>query len=69
MVNDDAGNAFATQNSTNLAFFNSLIDHNPNIPGLQPGSIAPAGTYEFIETVFNPGGQVMAQIHDHIILA
>jgi hypothetical protein len=69
LVRDDAGNAFATQNSTNLGFFNSLIDHDSHTPGVQNGTVAPAGTYEFVETVFNPGHQVMAQIHDTIILA
>ncbi|MBR0773579.1 hypothetical protein JQ543_06855 [Bradyrhizobium diazoefficiens] len=69
VVADDAGNAFATQNSTNLAFFNSLIDHDPNTPGVQGGGVAPAGTYDFVETVLNPGGNVMAEIHSTIILA
>ena len=34
------------------------------------GVVLPAaGTYEVVQTVYNPGGQVMAQIHDTIILA
>jgi len=68
-IHDDSGNAYATQNSQNLGFYNSLIDHDPLTAGVQSGGVAPAGTYEFVESVFNPGGQLMAQIHDTIILA
>lgn len=52
LVADDGGNQYTTQNTTNLAFFNNLIDHNPNQAGIQSGPIAPAGDYGFeVETV------------------
>lgn len=69
LVADDAGNTFATQNSTNLAFFNSLIDHDSHVPGIQGGSIAPAGTYDFELIMTNAHHQTIADVHSQIILA
>lgn len=68
VVADDGGNAFTTQNSTNLAFFQSLIDVDPHHPGTQVGGISPAGQYDF-ETIVTDHHQTVADVHSHIILA
>jgi hypothetical protein len=69
LVNDNAGNDFVVQNFTNLAFFNSLIDHDPNVAGVQGGPIAPAGTYDFETVMVNINGQVLSDVHSQLILA
>jgi len=68
VVADDGGNATTTQNTTNLAFFNPLIDHDPHTPGIQGGAIAPAGDYEFNVTMTDNHGHQIASIHNDLHL-
>jgi len=68
LVNDNGGDASSFQNFTNLAFFNSLIDHDPNMPGVQGGAIAPAGNYVIETIIIDPNHKVVSDITSHLIL-
>jgi len=63
VVSDDAGNAFTTQNSTNLAFFQSLIDVDPHHKGIQTGGVSPTGTYDFETSVTDSHNHVILDVH------
>jgi hypothetical protein len=63
VIADDGGNAFTTQNTTNLAFFNNQIDHDPHTAGIQSGGIAPAGHYEFDVSMTDAHNHTIASIH------
>ena len=69
VIGDDGGNAFVTQNSQNLAFYQSLIDVDPNHHGVQTGPIGPAGTYDIEEQIVAPHHDVLADIHSVLLLA
>jgi hypothetical protein len=68
VIGDDGGNAFVTQNSQNYAFFQSLIDINPHAPGVQPGPIGPAGTFDVEAQVVNSHHDVIADIHSTLLI-
>ena len=68
VIGDDGGNAFVTQNSQNYAFFQSLIDTNPHAPGVQPGPIGPAGTFDVEAQVVNSHHDVIADIHSTLLI-
>jgi hypothetical protein len=69
VIGDDGGNAFVTQNSQNLAFYQSLIDVDPHHHGVQTGTISPAGTYDIEEQIVAPHHDVLADIHSVLLLA
>jgi hypothetical protein len=69
VIGDDGGNAFVTQNSQNLAFYQSLIDVDPNHHGVQTGGISPAGTYDIQEQIIDRHHEVLADIHSVLLLA
>jgi hypothetical protein len=69
VVNDDAGNAYTTQNSTNLAFFKQFIDTDPHTPGVQQGPIGSPGTYDFETLTTDAHNHVLADIHSSFHLA
>ncbi len=60
VIKDDAGNAYATQNSQNYAFCQSLIDTDPHTHGIQTGPIGPASTFDIGEQIVDPHHQVVA---------
>jgi hypothetical protein len=68
VIHDDGGNAYVTQNSQNLAFYQSLIDTDPHTPGIQPGSISPAGQYT-IEAEIVVNHHVVADLTTNLLLA
>jgi hypothetical protein len=68
VIADDSGNAYVTQNSQNLAFYQSLIDVDPYHHGVQTGGISPAGTYD-IEAIIIDHHQVVADVHSSILMA
>ena len=69
VIGDDAGNQYVTQNSQNLAFYKSLIDTDPNTPGIQQGGVSPPGQYDLVFEVIdhagNPSAQGLASSEDH----
>jgi len=67
LIADDAGTAQVTQNSQNLAFYQSLIDVDPHTPGIQTGGISPAGQYDVQEVVIDNHHEV-ANIHSQLLL-
>ena len=69
VIADDGGNAFVTQNSQNLGFYQSIIDTDPHTHGVQTGPIAPAGTYDIEEQIIAPHHDVVADIHSILVLA
>jgi len=68
IATDNGGNQFAVQQFTNLAFFNNLIDHDPNVAGIQGGPIAPAGSYEFVSEQIGVTGVLLTSIHTELTL-
>jgi hypothetical protein len=68
VIADDAGNQYVTQNSQNLAFYQSLIDTDPHSPGIQTGGISPAGQYT-IESEIVVNHHVVADLTTNLILA
>jgi len=66
-IDDDAGNAFVTQNSRNLAFYQAFIDTDPHTPGIQPGGVSPAGQYT-IESEIVVNHHVVADLTTNLIL-
>jgi hypothetical protein len=48
VIGDDSGNQFVTQNSQNLAFYQSLIDTDPHQKGIQTGGVSPPGQYDLV---------------------
>ena len=68
VIADDGGNAFATQNTTNLAFYNALIDHDPHTAGVQSGAIAPAGHYELDVSMTDAHNHTIASIQSDLHL-
>ena len=68
IATDNGGNQFAVQQFTNLAFFNNLIDHDPNVDGIQSGSIAPAGTYDIVSEQIGITGATLTSIHTELVL-
>jgi len=68
VIHDDAGNAYVTQNSQNLAFYQGLIDTDPHTPGIQTGGISPAGQYT-IESEIVVNHHVVADLATNLILA
>jgi hypothetical protein len=69
IIADDGGNQYVTQNSQNLAFYRSLIDVDPHTPGIQVGPVSPAGTYDINYAVYDPHNQVVAAIHNDLVLS
>jgi hypothetical protein len=55
VIGDDSGNQYVTQNSQNLAFYQSLIDTNPNKPGVQTGGVSPPGQYDLVFEMLDHG--------------
>ncbi len=68
IATDNGGNQFAVQQFTNLAFFNNLIDHDPNVAGIQGGPIAPAGTYDIVSEQIGITGATLTSIHTELTL-
>ena len=67
IIADDAGNEYVTQNSQNYAFYNALIDTDPNTPGIQPSATAgPAGVFTIEEQIIAPHHQVIADIRSEL---
>ena len=60
IIGDDGGNAYVTQNSQNLAFYQSLIDVDPHTHGIQTGSVGPAGLFDIEEQIVAPHQNVIA---------
>ncbi len=69
VIADDGGNRYVTQNSQNLAFYQALIDVDPHTPGIQTGPISPAGTYDINYAVYGPHNQLLAAIHNDLVLS
>lgn len=69
VIADDAGNAYVTQNSQNYAFYQSLIDVDPNTHGIQTGPVGPAGTFEIEAKIIGEHHNVIADIHSTLLLA
>jgi hypothetical protein len=69
VIADDGGNQYVTQNSQNLAFYQSLIDVDPHHHGVQTGPISPVGTYDIQEQIVAPHHDVLADIHSVLLLA
>ena len=69
IIADDAGNAYVTQNSQNYAFYQSLVDTDPNTPGTQTGPVGAAGTYEIEAKIIDSHNHVIADIHSTLLLA
>lgn len=69
VIADDAGNDYVTQNSQNYAFYQSLIDVDPNTHGIQTGPVGAAGIFEIEEQIIGPHHQIIADIHStlHIV--
>lgn len=65
---DNDGNLYSSQNFTNLAFFNSLIDHDPNVAGIQGGTIAPAGTYDIDIKMIGISGSTLTHTQSELVL-
>lgn len=63
VIADDGGNAYVTQNSQNYAFYQSLIDTNPHLHGVQTGPIGLAGVFDIEEQIIAPHHDVIADIH------
>ncbi|MBS0535848.1 MAG: hypothetical protein JSR72_17490 [Proteobacteria bacterium] len=63
LIADDGGNAYVTQNSQNYAFYQSLIDVNPHLHGVQTGPIGPNGVFDIEEQIVAPHHDVIADIH------
>jgi hypothetical protein len=63
VIADDGGNQFVTQNSQNYAFYQSLIDINPHMHGIQIGGVGPAGLFDIEEQIIAPHHQVVADVH------
>lgn len=68
IIQDDAGNAYVTQNSQNYAFYQSLIDTDPHTPGVQTGPIGPAGTFDIEEQIVDTHHHLVADIHSTLVL-
>ncbi|MDI1345583.1 MAG: hypothetical protein PSV22_15990 [Pseudolabrys sp.] len=66
VIADDGGNQYVTQNSQNLAFYQSLIDIHPHTHGIQTGPIGPAGLFDIEEQIVSPHHQVIADIHSEL---
>jgi len=69
IIGDDGGNGYVTQNSQNYAFYNSVIDTDPHMPGIQTGSVGPAGMFDLEAQIVAPHHDVLADIHSTLILA
>ena len=69
MIADDGGNQYVTQNSQNLAFYQSLIDTDQHTHGIQTGPIGPAGTFDIEEQIIAPHNNVVADIHSALFIA
>ncbi len=69
IIADDAGNDFVTQNSQNYAFYQSLIDVDPDTPGTQTGDVGPAGTFEIEAKIIGSHHEIIADIHSTLLLA
>jgi hypothetical protein len=69
VIADDAGNEYVTQNSQNYAFYQSLVDTDPNTPGTQTGPVGAAGTYEIEAKIIDSHHDVIADIHSTLLLA
>jgi hypothetical protein len=69
LINDDAGNAYVTQNSQNYAFYQALIDTDPHTHGVQPGPVGPAGTFDIEAQIIDHHHDVVADIHSTLLLA
>jgi len=67
VIGDDGGNAYVTQNSQNLAFYQAFIDTDPHTPGIQPGGVSPAGQYT-IEAEIVVNHHVVADLTTNLIL-
>ncbi len=63
LIGDDGGNDFVTQNSQNLAFYQSLIDVDPHTHGIQTGPVGPDGIFDIEEQIVAPHHQVLADVH------
>jgi hypothetical protein len=69
VIGDDGGNQYVTQNSQNLAFYQSLIDVDPHTHGIQTGPIGPAGTFDIEAQIVSAHHEVIADIHSSLIIA
>ncbi len=63
VIADVGGNQYVTQNSQNLAFYQSLIDVDPHTHGIQTGPVGPAGLFDIEEQIVAPHHDVIADIH------
>jgi hypothetical protein len=66
VIPDDEGTERVTQNSQNLAFYASLIDGNPNMPGVQPYTFGP-GQFDVIMTIKRKGAAEQSKTVLHVV--
>ena len=68
VIADDAGTDYVTQNSQNYAFYQSLIDIDPNTPGIQTGPVGVSGIFDIEAEIIAPHHKVIADIHSTLLI-